>query len=428
MYFNFSQAEMCNGLKSVGTICYRADGSRSFVFQSLYVKGSREAAVQIKAARKNFAIKTLIMKKQTSTPTGTCLKGKTVMDYSGKEIYVGIDVHLKDYQVAKVLNGICIGNHRMESNHGKLIEHLQQHYPGATFRCVYESCAWGFTLQRTLQAAGMECIVVHAADVSTTDKEKRRKTDRVDALKLAYNHASGNLRGIHVPDEANQKDRSLVRYRKQLTGDITRSKNRLKSALKYHGINMPPQYAAAHNWSHNFLNWIEQQAHRDVQLKDTMLLMLEQIKRLRQLLLETERKLRQLRKTKYADKAELACSVPGIGPTTAMLFLLETGNITRFKSFDPLNSFVGLCPDTHSSGDVHKDTGITSRRHKQLRSALIESAWQAIRTDPALMDSFHTHCKRMKGNQAIIRIARKLLRRLWHVLLKGEPYQKGIVA
>ena len=135
-----------------------------------------------------------------------------------------------------------------------------------------------------------------------------------------------------------------------------------------------------------------------------------------------------MRKTKYAHKAELACSVPGIGPTTAMLFLLETGDINRFKGFDSLNAFVGLCPDTDSSGDVHKDTGITTRRHKQLRSALIEAAWQAIRTDPALMDNYHTLCKRMKGNQAIIRIARKLLRRLRAVLISGEPYQKGLVA
>ena len=400
---------------------------------SLYVKGFGVAAVQelIKAAKKNFAdyiiLKNLVMKQQTSATTETGIKGSNIIDFTGKTLYVGIDVHQKDYQAAKVLNGICLGNHRMESNKEKLIEHLQHPYPGATFKCVYESGAWGFTLQRTLQAAGMECIVVHAADAGTTDKERRRKTDKADALKLAHGYASGDLKGIHVPEEDRQKDRSLMRYRKQLTGDITRSKNRLKSLLKYQGIDLPPKYAG-NNWSRNFLNWVEQQAEKDALLKNTLLLMLEQIRLLRQLLLETERKLRQMRKTKYADKAELACSVPGIGPTTAMLFLLETGDINRFKGFDSLNDFAGLCPDTDSSGDVHKDTGITTRRHKQLRSALIEAAWQAIKSDPALMDSYQALCKRMKGTQAIIRIARKLLRRLRTVLLNDIPYQKGMVA
>jgi len=59
-------------------------------------------------------------------------------------------VHEKDLQVAKVLDGICLGNHRMAANGQGLIGHLNSRYPGATFKCVYESCAWGFTLQGSL--------------------------------------------------------------------------------------------------------------------------------------------------------------------------------------------------------------------------------------------------------------------------------------
>jgi transposase len=53
------------------------------------------------------------------------------LNLPGKPFCVGIDVHLKDYQVAKVHEGICLGNHRMESNADKVIEHLHRHYPGA---------------------------------------------------------------------------------------------------------------------------------------------------------------------------------------------------------------------------------------------------------------------------------------------------------
>src|SRR5689334_16297315 len=168
------------------------------------------------------------MKQQASSATETQTKGSQIIDFTGKLIYVGIDVHQKDWQVGKVPEGICLGNHRMRASSERLIEQLRTHYPGATFKCVYESCAWGFTLQRQLSAAGMECIVVHAADVSSSDKEKRRKTDKVDALKLARNLASGDLTGIHVPDEDIQKERNLIRFRKKLVGDLNRSKNRLK--------------------------------------------------------------------------------------------------------------------------------------------------------------------------------------------------------
>jgi transposase len=367
------------------------------------------------------------MKQQTSAATETTVKGRTIIDYTGKTIYVGVDTHQKDYQVAKVMNRICLGNHRMKACPKQLIEHLRSHYPGALFKCVYESGAWGFTLQRELHKAGIECIVVHAADVATTDKEKRRKTDKVDALKLAHDLESNLLKAIHVPDEELQKDRNLIRFRKKLKGDLNRSKNRLKSLLKYQGINIPEQFGKA-CWSKKFMQWVEEEAKKDVSLQDTMLLMLEQIKQLRQLLLTTEKKLRELMKRKYEQQAKLLMSVVGIGRTLAMLFLLEVGDIHRFKGFDALNDMIGFCPDTDSSGDKNRDRGITARRHKQLRSGLLQAAWHAIRLDPALMEAYQQLIKRMTSHQAIIRIARKLLRRMRAVWISGIPYQKGLIA
>ena len=366
------------------------------------------------------------MKQRTSGASETSIKGRNIIDFTGKTIYVGVDVHQKDYQVAKVINGICLGNHRMKADSLELIEHLRSRYPGAAFKCVYESCAWGFTLQRQLQLADMECIVVHAADVSTSDKEKRRKTDKVDALKLARDHASNHLKGIHVPAEDIQKDRNLIRFRKKVVGDLSRSKNRLKSLLKYQGIDIPEQFGKA-CWSYKFMEWVEQEAKKDPLLKETLLLMLEEVKSLRQLLLKTESKLKELMKCRYEQKARLVMSVPGIGRTLAMLYVLEIGDVSRFKGFDALNGLIGFCPDTNSSGDTDQDRGITTRRHKQLRTGLLQAAWRAIRIDPALLEAYEQLTKRMNNKQAIIRIARKLLRRMRAVLLSGVPYQNGMV-
>ena len=368
------------------------------------------------------------MKQQTSSATETQTKGSKIIDYSGKLIYVGIDVHKKDWQVAKVHEGICLGNHRMGASSARLIEHLQTHYPGATFKCVYETCAWGFTLQRQLSAAGMECIVVHAADVSSSDKEKRRKTDKVDALKLARHYGSGDLKGVYVPAEDLQRDRNLVRFRKKLVGDLTRSRNRIKSLLKYQGVDIPGQFDKAH-WSRNFMNWLEQLGHHDAEMGSTLLLMLEEVKLLRQLLLKAEKQLMAMMATeKYKARFNLLMSVPGIGRKIATLCVLEIDDIRRFRSFDQLNDFIGLCPDTADSGETERCRGITSRRHKQLRANLIEAAWQAIRIDPALLERYQQLTKTMKGNQAIVRIARKLLRRMRAVLLSGICYQKGVIA
>jgi hypothetical protein len=58
---------------------------------------------------------------------------------------------------------------------------------------------------------------------------------------------------------------------------------------------------------------------------------------------------------------------------------------------------------------------------------LIESAWVAIRHDPALMMAYGELRKRMEANKAIVKIAKKLLSRIKHVLKNKEPYEKGIV-
>lgn len=367
------------------------------------------------------------MKTQTSATTETENKGRTMIDFTGKTIYVGIDVHKKDWQIGQVHAGLVLGNHRINGNSQDLINFLKHRYCGATIKCVYESCAWGFNLQRQLTAEGIECIVVHAGDVPGSDKEKKNKTDKVDAVRLARHHSAGLLEAIYVPDEELQKERNLMRLRKKLIGDLNRSKNRIKSLLKFQGIGIPEKLDTP-NWSRNFINWIENQAANDLLLKDTIDLMLEEVKLQRQLLLKTERKLRQLMNSnKYKAKTKLLRSIPGIGPTTSSLFLLEVGDVKRFKNFDALNSFIGFYPGSNSSGERGIDTGISKRTHKQLRTMLIEAAWLAIRKDPALLDTYDQLTKKMKGNRAIIRIARKLLRRMRAVLISEQGYEKGIV-
>jgi transposase len=367
------------------------------------------------------------MKKQTSATTETQNKGRTIIDFSGKTLYIGIDVHQKDYQVAIVHETRCLGNHRMPASGEKLITHLNKHYPAADLRCVYEACSWGFVLQRKLSAEGIDCIVVNPADVATSDKERRRKTDKVDALKLAREHEAHHLQAIYVPEETSQKERNLIRFRKSVVKDLNRCKNRIKSLLKFQGIDIPEKFSKS-TWCKNFVEWLEQEGNKDELIGDVLLARIAELKFHRGQLLDIERKVRKLMKTqKFIRSSQLAQSVVGFGANTAALFLLEIGDITRFKRFDSLNNLIGFCPDSHSSGENERQTGITTRRHSQLRTAFVEAAWTAIRIDPAMADAYSKLIKRMEGNKAIIRIARKLLRRLRAVLISGIPYQKGVI-
>mgnify|MGYP003576678392 CR=1 FL=1 len=366
-------------------------------------------------------------KQQSSEPKGHPEnKLPNQHDFSGKTLFVGIDIHKKRWQVAVFFHGLILSNASIEGTADKLIAYLQKHYPGAQFSCVYESCAWGYTLCRSLQKADINCMIVNPADIPGTDWERRSKTDPVDARKLAISLAAGLLRPIEVPSEKLQKQRSLMRLRKKLWSDLVRAKNRLKSELVFQGYVIPLQFDNR-VWSKAFILWIQKQASEDEELKTTLEIMVEEVLQLKALLQKTERKLKELMLSPaYQQNAELLRSIPGVGPMTTMLFLLEVGDVRRFRSFDALNRFVGLCPDMHSSGEKQNSRALSVRHHHGLRSILVEASWQLIRKDPVLLDQYKALTGRMKGQDAIIRIAKKLLRRMRAVLLSKRRYITGV--
>ena len=113
-----------------------------------------------------------------------------------------------------------------------------------------------------------------------------------------------------------------------------------------------------------------------------------------------------------------------IGITTGISFLVEIDNIRRFKNADQL---AGLIPMCHSSGDKEGIGDITVRKHAILRCNIIEAAWIAIRKDPAMTMAYNEYRKRMNGNKAIVKIARKLVNRIFFVLKRKQKYVPCVV-
>jgi transposase len=144
--------------------------------------------------------------------------------------------------------------------------------------------------------------------------------------------------------------------------------------------------------------------------------------------LDVLRKIRLLsRSEKYSRNVALLSAIPGIALITAMTILTEIENIDRFENPTHLAGFVGLVPNYHSSGEKANNGEMTFRGQSFLRKSLIESSWFAARFDPALTMSFHGYIKRMEPNKAIIRIAKKVLNRIYFVLKNNMEYVPGVV-
>jgi hypothetical protein len=168
-------------------------------------------------------------------------------------------------------------------------------------------------------------------------------------------------------------------------------KNRVKGFLDYLGITLPEQFDNA-NWSHNFIRWLEQLSFTHPANRRALDYQIREVVMLRKELLSISNDIRKLmRSKKYKDLYYLLRTVTGIGPLTAAALLTEIGDMKRFSSFYHLNSFVGLMPMEHSSGEKEMKGRITVRKHRQLRSELVECAWTAKRNDPALALYYSEH-------------------------------------
>jgi transposase len=349
------------------------------------------------------------------------------LDFSGQHIYVGMDVHKKNWSISIFTDQFEHKTFSQPPEVGVLVNYLKRNFPGAAYKSVYEAGYSGFWIHDRLQEQGVQCLVVNPADVPTKDKERAGKTDRVDCRKLARSLRNGEIEGIYVPSRPKAEDRSLLRTRNSMVKKQTRCKNQIKSILCFYGIHIPDDLANSH-WSKRFIIWIDsvrmERASGNLALK----VHLAELVHIRQIIAEMNRAIRALANTDdYRNNVRILKTVPGISTLTAMTLLTELYDISRFKTLDKLCSYVGLIPNTDSSGEMDRKTGMTGRRNAQLRVVLIESAWTAVRKDPALMMAFNELCKHMTKTKAIVRIARKLLNRIRFVLKNQQEYVPAVV-
>lgn len=178
------------------------------------------------------------------------------LDYSGENIYIGLDTHLKNWRSTVLIGNTFFKTFSQDPDAGTLLKYLKKNFPGGNYYSAYEASFNGFKAHRELTKLGIKNIVVNPADIPTTDKERKQKEDARDSRKIAEQLAASKLRGIYVPDIGLEGDRSMVRFRKTLTKEIARNKCRAKSFLYYHGIKIPERFANKAGWSKRFTLWL----------------------------------------------------------------------------------------------------------------------------------------------------------------------------
>jgi len=344
------------------------------------------------------------------------------LSFKGEPIYLGIDVHKKQWTVSIMT---AYKEHKtfvQPPEPSVLGQYVRENFPEGNYYSVYEAGFCGFWIDEALKGEGIQNIVVNPADVPTSDKEKKQKYDHLDSRKLCKKLRDGDLKAIHVPNSSQLQDRDMVRLRKKLVKDITRCKNRIKGLLNYYGVKVPEQLSSSH-WPKAFTTWLNQLELSCSTGTTTLRFLLQELESISELNKKLCRKLLFLSgEERYKKSIQLLRTIPGVGLIGALTILTELGDVRRFKSMDHLCSYVGLVPNVYSSGETMHVGNLTARRNTYLQPILIQCSWKAVSKDPALLKAYHSWCKRMKGQHAIIRIARKMLSRIRFVLLNEQEY------
>jgi transposase len=291
---------------------------------------------------------------------------------------------------------------------------------------AYEASGQGFTLCDELTAAGIICHVVPPTRVPRSPHDRKNKNDPKDALRmlsLLRNHylAGDDLPSVWIPDTETRDDRELTRGRLDLTKQLTSARAKVATLLKRYGIEKPdsvgttPWSKRHRRWMHGLLKSCPKLGKWGAFRLDSLLRQAEQI--------EAELALFDAAFKTLAQKARYARAVPkltapkGVSLTTALVFLTELGDPTRFANRRKLAAYFGLTPSKQDSGEATDRNGhITHQGSPRVRHVLGQAAWAWVRLNPSVKRDYNRLVAKnpKKRKIAVVAMMRRLAIRLWH--------------
>ena len=232
----------------------------------------------------------------------------------------------------------------------------------------------------------------------------KKKNDRIDAAKIADCLRCDFLPECHMASTEIRDRRRILRYRNLVQRQAVQMKNRVSGLLMESGVTYDK--LRLHRMGYfgrlmatneeikasvrPLLKLCREHIDRSIQMDRALLRSLQRDP----LLIERLRRLR---------------TVPGVGPITALTWVLEVGDTSRFRSIKQAVSYCGLCGAERSSADKVMRTPISKQRNKHIQRMLVEAARLAPRFSQELAVLYERERQRGNANRATLAVARKMV-------------------
>jgi transposase len=276
-------------------------------------------------------------------------------------------------------------------------------------------------VSRLLEECGHEVLVANARKLRLIYSNKR-KTDEVDAENLARLARVDPklLYPLKHRGEDSQAHVAIVRSREALVSARTQLVNHVRGAVKSFGARLPKCPAVSF---HN-----KAPEHIPEALLPALGPLLETIGSLTRRIRQYDRRLEAIAKEHYPE-TELLRQVEGVGPLTALTFVLTVEDPYRFEKSRSVGAYLGLVPARDQSGDRDPQRRISKEGDEMLRKLLVSGAHYVL--GPFGSDSdLRRHGEKIAARggknakkRAVVAVARKLSVLLHSLWISGEVYE-----
>jgi transposase len=331
-------------------------------------------------------------------------------------IIIGCDYHPAFQQIAFV-----------DTETGELQERRLQHREeaekfyrdlaaqGMKVRVGMEASGHARWFERLLAELNFELWIGDAAEIRTK-RVRKQKTDRQDAQLILKLMLEDRFPQIWVASWENRDLRQLLWHRHRLVQSRTRIMNQLQAVALNEGLRCKKRLwrEAGRRQLEGFqlAPWASQR-RRDL---------LELLDRLDPTIAQLTQAIEQ--EVEKCPEARRLQTHPGVGPLTALAFVLIIGRADRFQCGKQIASYLGLVPLEESSGDRRRLGHITKQGNSLLRFLLVEAAQVTVRSLPEWRSKYFHLAMRRGRKIAKVAMARKLAVRLYWMMRKEWDYEQ----
>jgi len=345
---------------------------------------------------------------------------------SREQVVIGLDLGDRRSQYCVMVDGEVEEEGQLQTTKTALARWLAGRGEGLL---VMEGGTHSPWVKRVGEEAGLRVAVLNAYRVKLISQSER-KSDRNDAERLAYLGGLGaeRLTTVYHRSEEAQADLAVVRNRQGLVQARTLLINQVRGTVKAVGARLPEcDGRSFHRVA---------AAHVPAILGAALYPVLEAIAVLTKQIHEMDRRVEQLGRERYPETGLLR-QVKGVGPLTALTYVLTLEDPGRFRRSDDVGAYLGLVPRRRQSGKRDPELGITKAGDRDLRYLLVEAAHYLV--GPFGEDSDLRrwalarleHAGASAKKRTVIAVARKLavlLHRLWVTGAVYEPLRKEVRA